>query len=183
MSWNDEWALGALVVCLPGIAVIGLLSMLSRAQAGQRQPRDGAAQRPFLSTPHVVYLTGWLSMVGVGSWARGSSLGLPDLSDRSALSLACSFGADLLTVAWGALLAHHGAWPWVVGSAVAAATVGSIAFSQAYERVVFAGDGPYLGLAFVVELVVSGVALLVGASCAALALSVASLRVATSSVT
>ena len=174
ITWNDELAGGGLVACLFGIAIVGMLSIASRAEREPHRPRGGATQRSFFTTPRAVLVVVWLSIVGAGSWARSSSLGLLDLSDRSGWSLMCSFAADLLTVAWGGFLGQHRAWGWVAGSAVAAATVASVASTLASARAGLAGDGPFLGLAFGVDLVVLGIALLVGVSCMAVVRSVAS---------
>ncbi len=83
-----------------------------------------------------------------------------------------SFVADLLTVAWGGFLGQHRAWGWVAGSAVAAATVVVVAAMAAYEET--GGDGPYWGFWFVLNVVLVGIALLVGVSCMAVARSVTS---------
>jgi hypothetical protein len=60
----------------------------------------------------------------------------------------------------------------VAGSAVAAATVVVVVAMTAYEET--GGDGPYWGYWFVFNVVLVGIALLVGVSCMAVARSVAS---------
>ena len=168
MTWNDDAALGGLLVCLAGMAISGLLSLFGQEERGLHVSQDESLEPSFITRPRAVFVAVWLSVVGAGSWARSASLGLSDLADRSELSLTCSFGADLLTVAWGAWLGHRQAWRWIVPSAVAAAGVSAVASAMGYESSGIVGDGPYVGLAFVVDLVVLGLALLVGASCAAL---------------
>ncbi len=165
---NDGLALRGLVVCLFGMAIVGVLSIASRAERETHRPRGGAAQWSFFTTPFVVV---WLSLVGAASWAIESSYG-GLLSDQSGWPLTGSFAADLLTVAWGGFLGQHRAWGWVAGSAVAAATVVVVAAMAAYEET--GGDGPYWGFWFVLNVVLVGIALLVGVSCMAVARSVAS---------
>jgi hypothetical protein len=165
---NDELALRGLVVCLFGMAIVGVLSIASRAEKGTHRPRSVATQWSFFTTPFVVV---WLSIVGAASWAIESSYG-GLLSNQSGWPLTGSFAADLLAVAWGGFLGKHRAWGWVAGSAVAAATVAVVAAMLAYEPT--GGDGPYYGVAFVFYVVLVGIALLVGVSCMAVARSVAS---------
>lgn len=168
---NDELALRGLVVCLFGMAIVGVLSIASRAERETHRPRGVATQWSFFTTPRAVFVVVWLSLVGAASWAIESSYG-GLLSDQSGWSLTGSFAADLLTVAWGGFLGQHRAWGRVAGSAVAAATVALVATMLAYEPT--GGDGPYYGVVFVFYVVLVGIALLVGVSCMAVARSVAS---------
>jgi hypothetical protein len=171
IAWNDEVLLRGLVVCLFGMALVGMLSISRRAQREPHRPPGGTTQRSFFTTPRALFVVVWLSIVGAESWAGASSSGL-EITDQSGWLLACAFAADLLTVAWGGFLGQHRAWGWVAGSAVAAATVATVTSILAYEPT--GGDGPYYGLGFVLYLVVVGITLLVGVSCMAVARSVAS---------
>jgi hypothetical protein len=164
---NDELSLRGLVVCLFGMALVGVLSIASRAE---RETRRNRAQFFDFTTPRTVFFVVWLSLVGAASWSIGSSYG-GLLSDQSGWPLTGSFAADLLTVAWGGLLGRHRAWGWVAGSAVAAATVVVVAAMAAYEET--GGDGPYWGFWFLFNVLLVGIALLVGVSCMAVARSVA----------
>ena len=173
---NDELALRGLVVCLLGMAVVGVLSIASRAE---RETRGVATQWSF-TTPRALFVVVWLLLVGAASWAIESSYG-GLLSDQSGWPLTGSLAAVLLTVAWGGFLGQHRAWGWVAGSAAAAATVASLTSMAAYEET--GGDGPYWGFWFVFLFVYFGVALLVGVSCMAAARSVASVGSGASATT
>ena len=168
---NDGLTLRGLVVCLFGMALVGVLSIASRAERETHRTRGGATQWSFFTTPRTVFVVVWLSIVGAASGASESFSDV-SLSDQPGWSLTGSFVADLLTVAWGGFLGQHRAWGWVAGSAVAAATVALLTSMAAYEET--GGDGPYWGFGFVFLLVHFGVALLVGVSCMAAARSVAS---------
>lgn len=168
---NDELALSGLVVCLLGLALVGVLSIASRPGRVTHRTRGGATLRSFLTTPRAVFVVVWLSIICAATWASESfsDVSLPDVP---AWALAGSFAVNLLTVAWGGFLGHHRAWGWVAGSTAAAATVALLTSMAAYEEA--GGDGPYWGIWFVFLLVHFGVALLVGVSCMAVARSVAS---------
>lgn len=43
ITWNDELALGGLVACLSGMAIIGMLSIFSRAEGEPHPPRGERA--------------------------------------------------------------------------------------------------------------------------------------------
>ena len=168
---DDELALRGLVACLFGMAMVGVLSIASRAERETRRTRGGSPDWFYFTTPRTVFVVVWLSLVGAASWAITSSYG-GLLSEQSGWPLTLSFAADLLTVAWGGFLGQHRAWRWVAGSAVAAATVVVVAAMAAYEET--GGDGPYWGFWFVLNVVLVGVALLVGVCSMAVARSVAS---------
>ena len=168
---NDGLTLRGLVVCLVGMALVGVLLLASRAERDAHRTGGGAVQWSFFTVPRAVFVVVWLSIVGAASGVSESFSGV-SLSDQPEWSLTGSFAADVLTVAWGGFLAHHRAWGWVAGSAVAAATVALLTSMAAYEET--GGDGPYWGVWFVFLLVHFGVALLVGVSCMAVARSVAS---------
>ena len=168
---NEGLTLRGLVVCLFGMALVGVLSIASRAEREKHRTRGGAAQWSFFTTPRAVFVVVWLSLVGAASGVSESFSGV-SLSDQPGWSLTGSFAADLLTVAWGGFLGQHRAWGWVAGSAVAAATVALLTSMAAYEET--GGDGPYWGFGFVFYSCMFGVALLVGVSCMAVARSVAS---------
>ena len=173
---NDGLILRGLVVCLCGMAFVGVLSIASRAGRENHRTGGGAAQRSFFTTPRTLFVVAWLSIVGAASGVSQSYDGV-SLSDQPGWSLTGSFAADLLTVAWGGFLGLHRAWGVVAGSAVAAAMVALLTSMAAYEET--GGDGPYWGLGFVFYLVIFGVALLVGICCMAAARSVASVGGAT----
>ena len=175
---NDGLTLRGLVVCVVGMALVGVLLIATRAQRQTHRTGHGTAQWSFFTTPHTVFVVAWLSIVGAASGVSESFSGV-SLSDQPGWSLTGSFAADLLTVAWGGFLGQHRAWGWVAGSAVAAATVALLTSMAAYEET--GGDGPYWGFAFVFYLVIFGVALLVGVCCMAVARSVATTGVMTSS--
>ena len=164
---NDGLILRGLVVCVSGLALVGVLSIASRA----RETRRNRAYFFDFTTPRTVFFVVWLSIVCAATWAS-ESFDHVSLSDVPAWSLTGSFAADLLTVAWGGFLGQHRAWAWVAGSAVAAATVALLTSMAAYEET--GGDGPYYAFGFVFYLVIFGVALLVGVCCMAVARSVAS---------
>jgi len=151
------------------MAIVGVLSIASRAERETHRPRGVATQWSF-TTPRALFVVVWLSIVCAATWAS-QSFDDVSLSDVPAWSLTGSFAADLLTVAWGGFLGQHRAWGWVAGSAVAAATVASVTSIAAYEET--GGDSPYFVVAFVFYLVPLGIALLVGVSCIAVARSVA----------
>jgi hypothetical protein len=177
---NDGLILRGLVVCVSGMALVGVLSIASRAERDTHRTRGGATQWSFFTTPRTVFVVVWLSIVCAATWASQSFDGV-SLSDVPAWSLTGSFAADLLTVAWGGFLGQHRAWAWVAGSAVAAATVALLTSMAAYEET--GGDGPYYAFGFVFYLVIFGVALLVGVCCMAVARSVARPVAATSAMT
>lgn len=166
---NDGLILRGLVVCLLGMALVGVLSIASRAESETHQTRGAARQWPSFTMPRAVFVVGWLSIVAAATYASESFSDV-SLSDQPGWSLTGSFAADLLTVAWGGFLGQHRAWGWVAGSAAAAATVALLASMAAYEET--GGDGPYWGFWFVFLLVHFGVALLVGVSCMAVSRSV-----------
>ena len=77
-----SWQGGGLVACLFGMAIVGMLSIASRAEREPHRPRGGATQRSFFTTPRTVFVVVWLSIVGAASWAIESSYG-GLLSDQS----------------------------------------------------------------------------------------------------
>ncbi|MGZ5393481.1 MAG: hypothetical protein ACXWD3_17035 [Mycobacterium sp.] len=168
---NEGLILRGLVVCVFGMALVGVLSIASRAERETHRTGGGATQWSFFTTPRTVFAVVWLSIVCAATWASESFDDL-SLSDVPGWSLMGSFAADLLTVAWGGFLGLHRAWGWVASSAVAAATVALLTSMAAYEET--GGDGPYYAFGFVFYLVIFGIALLVGVCCMAVARSVAS---------
>jgi len=168
---NEGLILRGLVVCLLGMALVGVLSIASREERETNRTRGEATRGSFITTPRTVFVVVWLTIVGTASGVSESFSGV-SLSDQPEWSLTGSFAADLLTVVWGGFLGWHRAWGWAAGSAGAAAMVALLTSMAAYEET--GGDGPYWGFGFVFFLVIFGVALLVGVCCMAAARSVAS---------
>ena len=69
---NDGLTLRGLVVCLFGMALVGVLSIASRAERETHRTRGGATQWPFFTTPRAVFVVVWLSLVGAASGASES---------------------------------------------------------------------------------------------------------------